>query len=346
MASKRQRENGTWEYVVKRKDLLPAPVWLTFPDEQTGDAAVKIIEAKLDLGIVPPELVSDTKGKYTVADMIDLYRGAVAIADTEGPALTIVRNQIGTVMLDDVNYVWVEAWVAAMKARRLAPGTIRKRVGSFSRVLNWAVTKGYVASNPTSALTKGYAKYPDGSVVDTHRDRRLSEDEEAAVREVLSKKRGGEERTLLFDLALETAMRMSEMLWLKWDQIDLKRRTIFLDKTKNGKKRQVPMSSVVTRLLGGKKQGGPLFSWFIPPEKKIRRRTVRDDMSSYFGEVFAEAGCPDETFHDLRHEATSRLFERTKLSDVEIMKITGHSSPQMLARYANLRASDLAQKLW
>ena len=58
------------------------------------------------------------------------------------------------------------------------------------------------------------------------------------------------------------------------------------------------------------------------------------------------AKCEDLHFHDLRHEATSRIFERTTLNEIEISKITGHRDPRMLRRYANLRASNLAEKLW
>ena len=73
------------------------------------------------------------------------------------------------------------------------------------------------------------------------RDRRLEETEEGAIRSVLTDKN----ERLLFDMALETAMRMREMFTLTVGQIDLKQRTIFLDKTKNGSKRQVPISSVL-----------------------------------------------------------------------------------------------------
>jgi len=52
----------------------------------------------------------------------------------------------------------------------------------------------------------------------------------------------------------------------------------------------------------------------------------------------------DLTFHDLRHEATSRLAE--KLSLHELMKVTGHKSSTMLARYYHPRAADLAKKNW
>jgi integrase len=73
---------------------------------------------------------------------------------------------------------------------------------------------------------------------------------------------------------------------------------------------------------------------------------VTSALSHQFTRIFEAAGCEDMNFHDMRHEATSRLFERTDMSDFEIMKITGHSSTQMLARYANLRGSDLAKRMW
>lgn len=51
----------------------------------------------------------------------------------------------------------------------------------------------------------------------------------------------------------------------------------------------------------------------------------------------------DLHFHDLRHEATSRLAERLQMH--ELMKVTGHKSSAMLSRYYHPRAEDLASKL-
>lgn len=58
-----------------------------------------------------------------------------------------------------------------------------------------------------------------------------------------------------------------------------------------------------------------------------------------------EAKIEDLTFHDLRHEATSRLFENTDLDLLEIAEITGHKSLQMLKRYTHLRSARLAERL-
>ena len=69
-------------------------------------------------------------------------------------------------------------------------------------------------------------------------------------------------------------------------------------------------------------------------------------LSRRWATVAALAKCDGLRFHDLRHEAASRLFERTGLNEIEISRITGHRDPRMLRRYSNLRASDLADRLW
>ena len=56
------------------------------------------------------------------------------------------------------------------------------------------------------------------------------------------------------------------------------------------------------------------------------------------------AGIEDLRFHDLRHEATSRIFEKG-LNVMEVAAITGHKDLRMLQRYTHLRAEDLAVKL-
>lgn len=106
-------------------------------------------------------------------------------------------------------------------------------------------------------------------------------------------------------MALETAMRMREMFTLRVGQIDLKARTIFLDKTKNGHKRQVPMSSVLLKMLTPVVEGGSeneLVFPFWDGKEPMAKATNR--LSHLFACRFEKVGCPDLRFHDLRHEAT------------------------------------------
>ena len=146
-------------------------------------------------------------------------------------------------------------------------------------------------------------------------------------------------------------MRLREMFTLTWGQVDMGKKTIFLDKTKNGDKRQVPLSTVAMAELTAYKPAGVGSDSRVFPflEKEGSAKALdatTDFVSKLFVEIFEIAGAQGLLFHDLRHEATSRLFERTTLSDTQIMKITGHRSQRMLMRYANLRGSTLADALW
>ena len=67
-------------------------------------------------------------------------------------------------------------------------------------------------------------------------------------------------------------------------------------------------------------------------------------LSGEFLKLCRRKGIHDLHFHDLRHEATSRLFEKG-LNPVEIATITGHKDTRMLMRYTHLRAEDLVRRL-
>jgi len=76
------------------------------------------------------------------------------------------------------------------------------------------------------------------------------------------------------------------------------------------------------------------------------RDFIANRLSHRFGKRFGKAGCPDFRFHDLRHEATSRIYERTSWTDLQVASITGHKGFRMLQRYANLRGSSLVSAIW
>ncbi|MBN6742071.1 site-specific integrase [Acidithiobacillus sp. MC6.1] len=145
----------------------------------------------------------------------------------------------------------------------------------------------------------------------------------------------------LISLALETAMRREEMASLVWKNVDLKGRSIFLPKTKNGEARTIPLSPAAVEALSTLPRNidGAVFG------------LTTDGIDSAWGRARAAAGIPGGWgadalhLHDLRHEATSRFFERTDLDLMEIKTITGHKSLQMLARYTHLRTANLADRL-
>lgn len=388
MATKRQKSNGKWEYVVKRAKLLPKPLYLTFDDEAQGDAYVAKLEAILDTGVVPHEFQEKAQTYTLLGELIQDYLIKVVVSASDKDILNVLYGRIGKTTMLAISYTWVESWISGMKTQlNLKPGTIRHHVGALGRCFDWAGRRNVtnLVINPIRQLPKSYAQYTarDGAIAkafndehepheDEERDRRIEEGEEPRIRLILDKhKPENKERPLelryqaalelLFDMALESAMRLREMFTLTLDQTVLEKRTFFLEKTKNGNKRQVPMSSVILEKIqnyyeivrrqergmnGFNFEGDRLFPWWDGSLDKQELAKVTRLLSRQFARVFDAAGCGDLRFHDLRHEATCRLFERTNLSDFEIMKIVGHSSTRMLRRYSNLRGSDLAEKMW
>ena len=345
MAGKRLRSNGTWEFIFKRKGLLQAPVYFTFDSEEEGDRYAVRAEELLGKGIVPVEMRKGAVG--TLCALCDLYGTTVRMCRSEAALLPAIRKDVDGVRVEAFDYGWVERWVESFHAAGKAPSTITKRISGLARVVDWAMRRDMVSlvTNPLRMLPRGYgnAGFDRNKLWSGERSRRLEPSEEGAIRKTLIEKEEG----LLFDMALETAMRLGEMFTLKCADIDLRQRTIFVHQSKNGTRRQVPISSVLLAKLQAwdLSQTYVFSAWWSGGDHKEKER-VGHMLSHRFAKRFEQAGCPDFRTHDLRHEATSRIYERTNLSDLEVASITGHKGFRMLQRYANLRGSTLSARLW
>lgn len=338
-----RKYGAVWQVTFRNKALLGDTTrTVTCHTEVEAERVESAYQRSLDAGIVPYALSGKSVG--TVGELVERYLAEASYKAADAVQLKNVRNVYGTKPVGVLSAgAWVQEFVSAMQAEKKAPSTIRKYVGSLSRCYAWALRLGMtVGDNALELLPKGYATYK--GCVSGERDRRLEEGEEEKIRAFLEADNPAE--CLLFELALETAMRMSEMHTLEVRQVDFAKRTIFLEKTKNGDKRQVPMSSVamakLKEWLAGRKDGY-VFPWY---EKYNDAAATTNHLSYRWRRACENAGVVGLHFHDLRHEATARLYERTQLSDLQIAKITGHKDMKMLARYANLRGSDLASALW
>src|SRR5262245_36919907 len=232
MATKRKR-GSSWEFIVKRKGLLPKPLYLTFASEEEGDRYVAKLEALLDRGVVPDEFRRQLGKFVTIEDAAREYLAAQHVPPSDKRSLAVVVSRIGTTRLSAVNYQWVESWVTGLKRERnLAPATVRHHVGALARCFDWATRRGIpaLAVNPLRQLPKRYAVYTasDATAVqviagepraDVERDRRLLPGEEPRIRAALAgEKPEGRERPFvarwqgalecLFELALESGMRL------------------------------------------------------------------------------------------------------------------------------------------
>lgn len=150
-------------------------------------------------------------------------------------------------------------------------------------------------------------------------------------------------------LALETGMRASEISNLRRGQVDLARRVVRLRgaDTKNGTSRTVPLTHEAVRVLK-LALANPIRPIdtdlvFFGEASRAGHRGAYQFQHAWRG-IKQQLGLTDLHFHDLRHEAVSRLVE-AGLSDQEVAAISGHKSMQMLKRYTHLRAEDLVGRL-
>lgn len=137
----------------------------------------------------------------------------------------------------------------------------------------------------------------------------------------------------LITLAVETEMRRGELLSIKWANADREARTVRVLRTKNGHPRTVPLSPVAIQTLESMERTADRV--FPVTDNAVQLAWER---------MRKRAGIPDLRFHDLRHEAVSRLFE-AGLSVPEAAMVSGHRSPAMLFRYTHPKAEHVAAKL-
>jgi len=139
----------------------------------------------------------------------------------------------------------------------------------------------------------------------------------------------------IVSFAIETAMRRGEMVQLRWQHVHLQQGYLELPGpiTKNRKPRIVPLTVRAVRILATQPRCGEFVF-----------DTNANTVKLAFKRARARVGSEDLRVHDLRHEGTSRLFEKTDLRANEIGHVTGHTDPRMLERYYNKRPGEFVER--
>jgi integrase len=226
------------------------------------------------------------------------------------------------------------------QAPLLAPGTVRLELALLSHMFTIAIREWRLGLmiNPVACIRR-----PSPGPGRTRRLPPLEERKlDRAIRAYCNPMLGW-----MFRIALETAMRLGELRDLRVGDVDLPRRIVRLRHTKNQSERTVPLSRLATETfaLALANPDRPADCDFVffgqrKPDGRFGAYTLR----TAWMDTRHKVGLDDLRFHDLRHEAVSRLVE-AGLSDQEVAAISGHKSMQMLRRYTHLRAEDLVDRL-
>lgn len=315
-----------WKCQVRRKGY-PAQTQ-TFNTHAEAAAWGAQVEADIHRGLfaAPDKATQD----MTVAQLLDRYVAEEAIHKASGSddaqRAGTLKKALGGYGAANLTPTHLREYQLA-RCRIRAAQTVVHELNLLHRAYVIAVEEwGLVL--PRGIPSTRRPKLPDG------RQRRVLEHEVRAIVEDTA----SVELKVIVPLAVETAMRRGEMLAIQPHHVRLDKRTVLLPKTKNGEPRTIPLSTRAHALLSEwiealpEEHSGPLF--------KITGRCL----TQAFLRACRRLGFPDLRFHDLRHEATSRLFERG-LNVIEVSRITGHKSLVMLNRYTHLDVGSLVDKL-
>ncbi len=323
MAAIRKR-GKSWRVQIRRRGHPPQ--FKAFDTRADAEAWARQIESEMDRGM----FVSRAEAERTlVADLLDRYEKEITPGKRSSRAekyrLKMLKNALGGLPVARLRPQDIASYRDRRIAQGMAGGTVIKDINTLSHVIQtarreWGIN---LPDNPVTLITR--PKVAPG------RKRRLEPGEEAALLAGCQAS-GATALPLMFQLALETAMRRGELLGLEWKHIDLERRIAFLPQTKNGESRYVPLSSKAIAILTDypRSDSGKVFHQWSRP----------DSFENAWRRVVEKLKLVDFRFHDLRHEATSRFFERG-LNLMQVAAITGHKTLQMLKRYTHLRAEDL-----
>jgi integrase len=321
------RKKGDKQYHVQiRKRGYPTQT-KTFTSLVAAEEWATVIESEMVRGV----FVSRNEAEATlIKDVLERFESEVLPTkrseQSDKSRIKTLTDAFGDYRLASLT----SSQIAQFRDRRLkvvGPQSVIHELNLLNRVLKTASMDWGIAlpgGLPTAQVRKPLK--PRG------RDRRVPANE---IEAILKATESAELRTII-QIAVETGMRRNELASLTWNQVDLKKQTAHLPKTKTDVPRTVPLSKAAIKALKvfGVKHEGPIFG--LRPES----------MSQAFERACEphRANITGVRFHDLRHEATSRLFEKG-LNVMEVAAITGHKTLEMLKRYTHLRAEDLAKKL-
>ena len=210
--------------------------------------------------------------------------------------------------------------IEKFKNWRLSQGVKQSSVNRYlaliRKIINLAIEWGYLRAEDKPRFRMFSEK-------DNMRERILSVEEEEKLIPLLP-----DHLRPIVLTALNTGMRLGEILNLKWENVDLKRRTITVTRTKSKKIRHIPINGALFDIFSGIKGKHPYV--YINPDRGEPWQEVKKGFKS----ACLKAGVKNLRFHDLRHTFATRLIEKGA-DIITIRDLLGHSSVRVTERYAH-----------
>lgn len=217
-----------------------------------------------------------------------------------------------------------------------SPSTTNRYLAAFSKVLSVAVKEwGWLEDSPMRKVSKP-SEAPS-------RERYLSLEEKDRLLEACKQSKNPFLLALV-NLSILTAMRFSELINLKWEDLDFILKTIVLRETKNGDRRVLPLTHDMELIFKKCPTYTDKASGLIFRSLRKNNQTGGFSVRTAFAKALEIANIKGFRWHDLRHTAASYLA-MNGATQGELMSVLGHRSPHMTRRYAHYSQKHIGELL-
>lgn len=277
----------------------------------------------------PRRTFKETHERFAREHLVSLKESSV---ERYASSIVVLHKFFEHHYLDEITRGAISDYVSVRK-EKVSDTAIRRDLACLSSMMSCAVQWEWIKQNPL----KGYSRR---SLKESPpRTRYLSLDEFDALLNATPP-----DMTTLVVLAVETGMRMGEMLSLTWQQIDQQRQEIRLTETKTDEPRTIPLSPKASAHLSAHPRH--ITSPFVFHDSNGEPWKQRN-VSHRFANTVKRAGLTDFRFHDLRHTFASWAVQgqhdwlKAPMDLYRLQKWLGHKWPHMTQRYAHLTSDDL-----
>ena len=339
--------SGNWRAQVRRKGKY---VSNSFKRRADADAWAIEAERTIDKGL-DPRSVNPRKVRC-FGDIIDLHvqdmlEVGKIIRRSKRAVLESLKIALGGYRLEEMTRPTLIEFGKKRAKQGAGPATLAVDFSFIGTLMTHAAAVHGISVFPEQVKLARVALIRLGLVGNaSERDRRPTQRElDDLIKYFDEKPRQLIPMSRIIRFAVATALRQQEICKIIWDDVDIENRMVTIRDRKDPRKKDGNHMRVPMLDLTG------YSAWEVLLEQRIVTRgrgRVFPHHHKSTGTAFQRA-CKDLKindlhFHDLRHEATSRLFE-TGLTIEKVALVTGHKDWKMLRRYTNLKPESLHSKI-
>lgn len=344
MASFVKLPSGSWRAIVRRKSRYISE---TFRRKDDARAWALEAERQIDRGESPK--ASRTARLRSFSDLVDLHIDDMkevgrAPGRSKDATLAMLKRELGSTNMGDLDRERLIRFGRKRAEQGAGPVTLGIDIGTIKLVLTHAAAVHGVAVPVEPVELARVALKRLGLVgKGNERDRRPTDEE---LEKLIAHFDGNPRQIIpmgrVIKFAVATAMRQEEIFRVTWDDLNARTKMLTIrdrkdPREKKGNDQRIPLLAV---------------SGYDPMALIEEQRAIRaneDDRifsfyhksaSTAFTRACQDLDIKDLHFHDLRHEATSRLFE-AGFAIEQVALVTGHKDWKMLRRYTHLKPESL-----